>query len=89
MAKDPGFGRKVKAEVMGLKGTCNAGHKVGDTFDVSTHNTAGMCGWLFHAIFPMLNVMQFDGTYPWGTDEAIVNCPDADNVLTIKLTRAK
>lgn len=30
MAKDPGLGRKIKAEVVDLKGQCNAGHKVGD-----------------------------------------------------------
>jgi len=48
-----------------------------------------MCGWLFHAMFPTLNVMQFDGTCHWVVDKAIANCPDAYNLLTIKLTRAK
>ena len=89
MAKDPGLGKKIKAEVIGLKGQCNAGHKVGDQFDVSCWNTGGMCGFLYHAIFPTLQVMQFDGSYPWGTDEAVVNCPDSYNLLTIKLWRVK
>jgi len=89
MAKDPGLGKKIKAEVVGLKGQCNAGHKVGDQFDVSCWNTGGMCGFLYHAIFPTLQVMQFDGSYPWGTDEAVVNCPDSYNLLTIKLWRIK
>ncbi|HOE19042.1 MAG TPA: TIGR04076 family protein [Syntrophorhabdaceae bacterium] len=89
MAKDPGLGKKIKAEVVGLKGQCNAGHKVGDRFDVSCWNTGGMCGFLYHAIFPTLQVMQFDGSYPWGTDEAVVNCPDSYNLLTIKLWRVK
>ena len=89
MAKDPGLGKKIKAEVVGLKGQCNAGHKVGDQFDVSCWNTGGMCGFLYHAIFPTLQVMQFDGSYPWGTDEAVVNCPDSYNLLTIKLWRVK
>lgn len=29
--------------------------------------------------------IQFEGNYPWGTDEAIVNCPDSYNLLTVKL----
>jgi len=89
MAKDPGLGKKIKAEVIGLKGNCNAGHKVGDHFDISCWNTGGMCGFLYHAIFPTLQVMQFDGSYPWGTDEAIMNCPDSYNLLTIKMWRVK
>jgi uncharacterized repeat protein (TIGR04076 family) len=89
MAKDPGWGTKIKAEVTGLKGQCNAGHKVGETFDVSIWDTAGMCGILYHAIFPTLNVVQFDGAYPWGADEISFNCPDGRNLLTVKLTRIK
>ena len=89
MAKDPGLGIKLKAEVVGLKGTCNAGHKVGDTFDLSCWDTGGMCGWLYHALFPTLNVMQFEGSYPWGTDETVFNCPDSYNLLTVKVRRVK
>jgi uncharacterized repeat protein (TIGR04076 family) len=75
------------AEVTGLKGTCSAGHKVGDRFELSCHDAAGMCGFLYTALFPTLNVMQFDGTFPWGTDEAVFNCPDAYNLLTVKVWR--
>lgn len=89
MAIDPGFGRKLKAEVIGLKGQCNAGHKPGDSFNVSCYDSGGTCGFLYNAIFPTLNVMQFDGSYPWGTDEAILNCPDSYNLLTIKVSRIK
>jgi uncharacterized repeat protein (TIGR04076 family) len=89
MSKDPGFGKKLKAEVVGLKGQCNAGHKSGDQFDVSCYNTGGMCGFLYNSIFPTLNVMQFDGSYPWGTDEAVLNCPDSFNLLTVKIWRVK
>jgi hypothetical protein len=33
--------------------------------------------------------MQFDGSYPWGTDVVVVNCPDTYNLLTLKLWRLK
>jgi len=89
MAKDPGLGKKIKAEVIGLKGQCNAGLKEGAQLNVSCWDTGGMCGFLYHAIFPTLQVMQFDGSYPWGTDEAVIHCPDSYNLLTIKLWRVK
>lgn len=89
MAKEPGLGRKIEAQVIGLKEHCNAGHKVGDKFEISCWNTGGMCGFLYHAIFPTLQVMQFDGTYPWGTDETVVYCPDSYNLLTLKIWRVK
>jgi uncharacterized repeat protein (TIGR04076 family) len=87
MAHNPGYGRRLMAEVTGLKGTCSAGHKVGDRFEVSCHDAAGMCGFLYTALFPTLNVMQFDGSFPWGTDETVFNCPDLHNLLTVKVWR--
>jgi uncharacterized repeat protein (TIGR04076 family) len=89
MVRDPGFGTKIKCEVVGLKGACNVGHKIGDTFEVSCYHSGGMCGFLYNTIFPVLNVMQFGGAYPWGCDELQYNCPDGHNLLTVKLTRAK
>jgi hypothetical protein len=38
MAKDPGFGKKTKVEVIGLKGQCNVGRQIGGTFDISCYN---------------------------------------------------
>jgi hypothetical protein len=32
MAKDPGIGYRVMATITGVKGQCNAGHKVGEKF---------------------------------------------------------
>ncbi len=87
MAKNPGFGKRLTAEVTGLKGKCSAGHKVGDTFELSMHDTGGLCGAFYHAIFPEINVMQFGGAYPWGGDEMEFVCPDTFNLLKIKVRR--
>lgn len=38
-------GYKVIATVKSVKGVCEAGHKTGDSFEVSCRNTAGMCGF--------------------------------------------
>ncbi len=88
MAKDPGIGYRMVATIIGAKGTCGAGHEVGDSFEISCHNPGGLCGFFYHDIFPTLSVMQFGGTYPWGSaDELTVECPDRENAVTLKLSR--
>jgi len=86
MAKDPGIGSKIVATVTGLKGTCNAGHFVGEKFELSCHNAGGLCGFFYHDLFPTLSVMQFGGKYPWGDPNSIdLECPDRYNLLTLRL----
>jgi uncharacterized repeat protein (TIGR04076 family) len=90
MANDPKVGNKVIATVISLKGECNAGHKVGDTFEVSCWNSGNLCGWFYHDIFPHLTALQFGGKFPWWEGDAIeLECPDRFNLLTIKLERSK
>lgn len=90
MAKDPGLGYKVKATVISAKGTCSAGHKEGDTFEISCHNPDGLCGFFYHDIFPSLSTFQFGGNLPWWQGDTIqVSCPDSYNLVTMKLEREK
>ena len=39
--------RKLKARVISQKGTCEAGHKVGDEFIISDVCPRGLCAWAF------------------------------------------
>lgn len=88
MAKDPGFGYIVKATVVGVEGTCNAGHNVGDTFELSCHNPSELCGFFFHNAFPQLLPFQFGADLPWWSEEGIeLKCPDLRNLVTVKLER--
>lgn len=88
MAIDPQFGSKITASVVSVKGKCNAGHKAGDSFDISCYNPGGLCGFLFHDIFPHLQAFQFGGNMPWWEGDTIqLQCPDSYNVVTIKLER--
>jgi uncharacterized repeat protein (TIGR04076 family) len=55
-----------------------------------------MCGYLYHAAFPYILALQFGGSFPWAgaelqgnPDTVEVQCPDQDNVLTIRLCRMK
>jgi hypothetical protein len=45
MAMNPDFGNITTATITGVKGTCVAGHKKGDSFEISCHDTAGLCGF--------------------------------------------
>jgi uncharacterized repeat protein (TIGR04076 family) len=90
MAKDPGVGHRIIATVTGLKGKCNAGHFVGEQFEISCHNPGGLCGFFYHDIFPNLSVLQFGGQFPWGDPDVLeIGCPDQHNLLTLRLERVR
>jgi uncharacterized repeat protein (TIGR04076 family) len=90
MANDPGKGYKILATVTDVKGKCSAGHRVGESFEISCHNPAGLCGFFYHQIFPNLQTFQFDGSMPWWQGDTIfLRCPDIQNLVTIKLERSK
>lgn len=90
MAIDPGLGYKVVATIIGIKGTCNADHKIGESFEISIHNTGGLCGSFYHNIFPSIQTFQFGGNMPWWQGDTIeLRCPDPLNQVTIRLERFK
>jgi uncharacterized repeat protein (TIGR04076 family) len=85
---EPERGHRVTATVKCIKGTCNAGHKVGDVINVSARNTAGMCGYLYHAAHPTILMLQFGGNVPWGPSDTVeLHCPDPLNLLTVEFKR--
>ncbi len=89
MAQDPGFGYKVVATVIEAEGHCNAGHKLGDAFEICCHNPAGLCGFFYHDIFPTLETFQFGGNLPWWSGDVInVQCPDPKNRVVLKMERS-
>lgn len=84
----PERGHRVTATVKCIKGTCNAGHKVGDVMNVSARDTACMCGYLYHAAHPTILMLQFGGSVPWGPSDTVeLHCPDPLNLLTVELKR--
>ncbi len=84
------FGYKVVGTVTEVKGRCGWGHKVGDRLELSGHNTAGLCGYFYHDIFPTIIALQYGATHPWGDPEKrIVECWDRKNAVVLELTREK
>ncbi|MDY6917261.1 MAG: TIGR04076 family protein [Chloroflexota bacterium] len=91
MAEQVGY--PVVGTIKGVKGNCSAGHKVGDKLELSGHDTAGLCGFFYHDIYPYLIMLQFGGSFPaeWGGDPDVVEleCMDRANAVTIELRRIR
>ncbi len=88
----PKVGERVLGEVISVKGTCSCGHMKGDLFELSGHDTAGLCGFFYHDIFPYVIMLQFGGGFPdaWGGPDVVeVECMDKANAVKMRLTRAK
>ncbi len=88
----PQVGNRVWAMIRNVKGNCSMGHKVGDEFEISAYNTAGLCGFFYHDIFPYIVMLQFDGRFPasWGNPDTVqLKCMDTYNEVTIELRREK
>ena len=86
----PHVGHRVVGTIKAVKGNCSWGHKVGDTVEVSAHDTAGLCGFLYHDIFPYVVMLQFGGGFPaaWGGPDSVeLECMDRWNAVKIELRR--
>ncbi len=80
---------EIIARVVSQKGTCEAGHRVGDEFHLEGNTPSGMCSWAFYTLFPFAKVLQYGGSFPWENDpnKAIVACPDNANPVVFELRR--
>jgi uncharacterized repeat protein (TIGR04076 family) len=82
---------QVKAKVISQKGTCSAGHKVGEEFTIDDVVPTGMCSWAFQTLFPIVSALKSGGSFPWekDPDKTTVACPDAESPVVFELTRIK
>jgi len=78
---------RIVARVISQKGTCAAGHKVGDEFTIGELTPPGFCSWAFYTIFPFATTLQYGGSFPWEEDpeKALVACPDPANPVIFQL----
>ena len=69
---------EIIARVVSQKGNCDAGHKVGDEFTLGQKTPPEMCSWAFYSLFPVAEVLEFGGSFPWekDPDKATVTSPD-------------
>ncbi len=81
----------VTARVISQKGTCAAGHKVGNEFRIGDKTPPDLCPWAFYTLFPFAGVLQFGGSFPWEKDQnkTTVACPDPGNPVVFELRRGQ
>lgn len=82
---------QVTARIVSQKGTCAAGHKVGDGYAIGDTTPAGMCSWAFYTLFPFASALQAGGSFPWekDADKTTVACPDPGNPTVFELRRIR
>jgi uncharacterized repeat protein (TIGR04076 family) len=82
---------EVIARVISQKGTCGAGHKVGDEWVISGKTPEGICLSAFDALSPATRVLIFGGSFPWGNDPDVttIACTDAANPVVFELRRVR
>ena len=79
---------QVGIKVISQKGTCHAGHKVGDEWVIGSKTPEGICMGAFHTIYPTLFSMII-GAPMWGPDPGVIKlaCADSDNPVVFELRR--
>lgn len=87
---------KVILRIVSVKGTCVAGHELGQVFDLGDGLILGysggaktLCPSAYHAVFPGYRVLQHGGVHPWEADNDVltVPCPDPFNSVVMELRR--
>ncbi|MDH5713800.1 MAG: TIGR04076 family protein [Candidatus Bathyarchaeota archaeon] len=92
MAEEKQIGHRVVGTIKEVKGSCSAGHKVGDQFELSGYTSGGLCGFFYHDIFPYIIMLQFGGGFPaeYGSPDVVeMECVDKVNAVKIELRRIK
>jgi uncharacterized repeat protein (TIGR04076 family) len=80
---------KVRVRVISQKGSCEAGHKVGDEWLVGEKTPQGLCTFAFASLFPFITPLMFGGSFPWekDPDKTTAVCPDPDNPVVFEISR--
>ncbi|MFC2157618.1 TIGR04076 family protein [Acidobacteriota bacterium] len=84
--------RKVEAKVISQKGSCDMGHKVGDTALFTEAGVEGkICIHALYSMMPAVFAMLFDSKFPWLKDPDVKThaCPDAYNPVVFEIRRIR
>ena len=83
--------RNVRIKILNQKGTCAAGHKVGDEWVVGEKTPGGLCLFAFSALLPTITPLMFGSSFPWESEPGMTTtaCPDPDNPVVFELRRVQ
>ncbi len=80
----------IKVKVISQKGTCGAGHKVGDTIKITGEGVEGkICIHALYSFLPKVFAMMYDAKFSWLSDPDVSTsaCPDAYNPVVFEVSR--
>jgi len=82
---------KVNIRVISQKGTCEAGHTVGDEWLVGEKTPEGLCIFALGSLLPFIMPLMYGGSFPWEKDPDMttVACPDAENPVVFEIRRLR
>ena len=82
---------KIEAVVVEQKGTCVAGHKVGDKIELNDIKAPSICRPLLNALNGQAMTLKYGGDMPWLKDKDVtrIACPDPENPVVVEIKRIK
>ena len=84
--------RAVTAKVISVKGTCGAGHKVGDIITFTEKGVEGkICIHALYSMLPAVFAMMFEARFPWleNPEKKTHPCTDAANPVVFEIERIR
>jgi uncharacterized repeat protein (TIGR04076 family) len=81
----------IEIKVISQKGSCHAGHKVGDKWTVSAHTPGGICLEAYKPMQSSIDVLKYGGAFTWQQDPdvSMAVCPDPVNPVVFELKRLR
>ncbi len=82
----------VKLKVISQKGSCDAGHKVGDEVIITENGVEGkVCIHALYSVMPKAFAFLFGAEFTWLKDKDVSThaCPDAYNPLIFQVERIR
>ena len=84
----------VAIKVISQKGTCEAGHKVGDEWIIKGDEgktPQGICLSAFSSLDALAQALMYGASFPWASEPDVITlaCPDANNPAVFELRRLR
>lgn len=86
-------GYRIEVKVISQTGTCEFGHRVGDTIAFDGETIQGrVCYSALYSFLPKVFAMRYEARFPWlkkDKDVATHACPDATNPVVFEVRRIR
>jgi uncharacterized repeat protein (TIGR04076 family) len=80
----------IEVKVKSMKGTCDFGHKIGDTIKFDGKKIIGqICYSSLLMLLPDVYAMRHGAEFPWEKNDGVIEkvCPDPENPVIFEIKR--